>query len=71
MVQISTYLYELIATSALLLKSVESDFAVDSSGFSSGQFMRWLGVKCGKEEDRHRYGHKPISDLTNAYPLAM
>jgi hypothetical protein len=46
------YLYELIATSALPLKSVESDFAVNSSGFSSGQFMRWLDVKDGKEEDR-------------------
>jgi hypothetical protein len=45
-------LYELIATSALPLKSVESDFAVNSSGFSSGQFMRWLDVKDGKEEDR-------------------
>jgi hypothetical protein len=42
----------LIATSALPLKSIEHDFAVDSSGFSTGQFMRWLDVKYGKEEDR-------------------
>jgi hypothetical protein len=26
---------------------IESDFAVDSSGFSTGQFMRWLDVKYG------------------------
>src|SRR5258708_7690937 len=52
---LTPYLYELIATSALPLKSVESDFAVDSSGFSTGQFMRWLDVKYGKEEDRRMW----------------
>jgi transposase len=31
------------------------DFAVDSSGFSTGQFMRWLDVKYGKEEDRRMW----------------
>ena len=49
------YLYELIAASAMPLKSVETDFAVDSSGFSTGQFMRWLDVKYGKEEDRRMW----------------
>ena len=48
-------LYELIATSALPPKSVEEDFAVDSSGFSTGQFMRWVDVKYGKEEDRRMW----------------
>jgi hypothetical protein len=52
---LTPYLYELIATSAMPLKSVESDFAVDSSGFSTGQFMRWLDVKYGKEEDRRMW----------------
>src|SRR5205807_560181 len=52
---LTPYLYELIATSALPLKSIESDFAVDSSGFSTGQFMRWLDVKYGKEEDRRMW----------------
>jgi transposase len=52
---LTPYLYELIATSSLPLKSVESDFAVDSSGFSTGQFMRWLDVKYGKEEDRRMW----------------
>jgi transposase len=49
---LTPYLYELITLSAAPLKSVESDFAVDSSGFSTGQFMRWFDVKYGKEEDR-------------------
>src|SRR5215203_448983 len=52
---LTPYLYELIATSALPLKSVESDFAVDSSGFSTGQFMRWFDAKYGKEEDRRMW----------------
>jgi len=52
---LTPYLYELIATSALPLKSVEQDFAVDSSGFSTGQFMRWFDVKYGKEEDRRMW----------------
>lgn len=52
---LTPYLYDLIATSALPLKSVETDFAVDSSGFSTGQFMRWLDVKYGKEEDRRMW----------------
>ncbi|HYX29844.1 MAG TPA: transposase [Pyrinomonadaceae bacterium] len=52
---LTPYLYELITTSSLPLKSIESDFAVDSSGFSTGQFMRWIDVKYGKEEDRRMW----------------
>jgi hypothetical protein len=47
---LTPYLYELITLSAAPLKSIESDFAVDSSGFSTGQFMRWLDVKYGTKE---------------------
>jgi transposase len=49
---LTPYLYELITLSAKPLQSVESDFAVDASGFSTGQFMRWFDVKYGKQEDR-------------------
>jgi transposase len=49
---LTPYLYELITLSAQPLKAVESDFAVDASGFSTGQFMRWFDAKYGKEEDR-------------------
>jgi transposase len=52
---LTPYLYELIAMSAKPLTSVEEDFAVDSSGFSTGQFKRWLDVKYGKEEDRRMW----------------
>src|ERR1041385_1215773 len=52
---LTPYLYQLIALSAQPLTSVEEDFAVDSSGFSTGQFTRWLDVKYGKEEDRRMW----------------
>jgi transposase len=52
---LTPYLHELIRLSSLALKTVETDFAVDSSGFSTGQFMRWLDVKYGQEEDRRQW----------------
>ena len=52
---LTPYLYELIKLSAAPLKSVETDFAIDSSGFSTGQFMRWFDVKYGKAEDRRMW----------------
>ena len=52
---LTPYLYELIKLSAQPLKSIESDFAVDSSGFSTGQFMRWIDVKYGTKEDRRQW----------------
>jgi transposase len=52
---LTPYLYQLIALSAAPLKAVETDFAVDSSGFSTGQFMRWLDVKYGQMEDRRQW----------------
>ena len=52
---LTPYLYELIKLSAQPLKSIESDFAVDSSGFSTGQFMRWFDVKYGTKEDRRMW----------------
>jgi transposase len=40
-------LHELIAKSATPLRAVESQFAVDSSGFSSSRFERWYDQKYG------------------------
>lgn len=45
--EMTAYLKELIVTSSLPLRGVEWDFAVDSSGFSTGQFTRWLHAKYG------------------------
>src|SRR5712691_3905614 len=52
---LTPHLYQLVTISSLPLKAIETDFAVDSSGFSTGQFMRWLDVKYGKEEDRRMW----------------
>src|SRR4029078_9642362 len=52
---LTPFLYQLIALSAQPLKSIESDFTIDSSGFSTGQFMRWLDVKYGTKEDRRMW----------------
>jgi transposase len=37
----------------LPLKSIESDFAADSSGFATGQFSRWFDAKYGEEKQQH------------------
>ena len=52
---LTPYLHELIKISAMPLKPIEEKFAVDSSGFSTGQFMRWLDVKYGSKEDRRMW----------------
>jgi hypothetical protein len=44
-------LKELVAVSSLPLKAVETDFAVDSSGFSTSRFVRWFNRKFGRETD--------------------
>lgn len=50
---LTPYLKQLIAESSLPLKSVETAFAVDSSGFSTSSYVRWFDVKYGKDEDWH------------------
>jgi transposase len=52
---LTPYLKELISLSAQPLIAVEEDFALDSSGFSTGQFMRWFDVKYGQKEDRRMW----------------
>jgi transposase len=39
----------------LLLKAVESNFAVDSSGFSTLRFVRWFNRKYGREVDNRAW----------------
>lgn len=47
---ITPILKELIRLSASPLSSVEKDFAVDSSGFSTSRFGRWFDHKWGREK---------------------
>jgi transposase len=53
MESLTPYLKQMIADSSLPLQSIENDFAVDSSGFSTTQFVRWFDVKYGKDENWH------------------
>jgi transposase len=55
--EVSTpYLQMLIEESSLPLASIEEDFAVDSSGLSTGVFQRWSEAKWGKV--RTEFGEK-------------
>ena len=55
MEELTPYLQSLITESSKALKAVETDFAVDSSGFSTGQFVRWIDVKYGEKEDARQW----------------
>jgi transposase len=46
-------LRELIQISSFPLKSVEVDFAVDSSGFSTSRYVRWYNARYGHEQENH------------------
>lgn len=48
MESLTPYLKQLITESALPLKAVEWDFAVDSSGFATAKSVRWLHQKYSK-----------------------
>ena len=53
MESLTPYLKLLIAESAKPLQSIETDFAVDASGFSTCNYVRWFDVKYGKNESWH------------------
>lgn len=48
-------LLAMIERSSLPLKSVETEFATDSSGFSTSTFGRWFTAKYGREIDFHEW----------------
>lgn len=53
--ELADTLKTLIAASSLPLKSVETNFAVDSSGFSTSRFVRWYNKKYGRETDNREW----------------
>jgi transposase len=50
--ELTPVLRDLIIQSSLPLRSVETDFAADSSGFTTSRFTRWFDVKYGKERTK-------------------
>jgi transposase len=53
--ELTRILKTLIEQSAAPLKAVESDFAVDSSGFATSVYSRWFDHKYGKERSRQTW----------------
>src|SRR3989339_693759 len=53
--EITELLKKLIVITALPLKNIETDFAVDSSGFSTSLYDRWLNVRTQKVERRRHW----------------
>jgi transposase len=56
--ELTDVLKRLIIESSLPLKAIESDFAVDSSGFSTGIYQKWVQAKWGTK------GHSITKNLT-------
>ncbi len=52
---LTAYLKQLITESSLPLKSVEHDFAVDSSGFSTGVHQKWLQAKWHRGAEKNEF----------------
>lgn len=53
--QTTPILERLIETSSLPFKAIETEFAVDSSGFSSCKFDRWYDEKWGRVKSEHSW----------------
>lgn len=65
--RITIYLKHLVNVSGLPLQEVERDFAIDSSGFSLGQYGRWFDVRLGERSDKKKYAklHICVGTKTN------
>jgi len=53
--EMTPILTHLVTMSALPLKAVETDFAVDSTGFSTCRYVRWFDHKWGKEQVKREW----------------
>jgi transposase len=53
--ELTPLLKALIEQSASVLKSVETDFAIDSSGFSTKTYSPWYGYKYGSNRRREKW----------------
>ena len=69
---IEPILHQLITTSAAPLSAVESQFAVDSTGFGTQQFYRHFTAKYGREETWRNYVklHALVGTKTNVIASA-
>lgn len=62
---ITPALYEMVRISALPLKAIETDFAIDSTGFSSTQLVgQWKGAKYGEKQQRMQHDWLTLHAMT-------
>ncbi|HZT36116.1 MAG TPA: transposase, partial [Nitrososphaera sp.] len=50
---LTPYLFHLITQSAIPLKTVETAFATDASGFRTQGYVRWFNSRYGEEQENH------------------
>ncbi len=53
--EMTPVLRQLVTLSALPLKAVETDFAADSTGFTTSRFVRWYDHKWGREQTKREW----------------
>ncbi len=65
--ELTPILHALIEESAKPLAAIETDFAVDSSGFSSSEYRRWFSTKYGREMAASKFlkAHIMVGTKTN------
>lgn len=51
--EMTPILKELVVRSSLPMRAIETDFATDSSGFSSSRYVRWFDEKYGVKKSGH------------------
>jgi transposase len=67
------FLYQLIERSAWPLRSIETTFAPDSTGFSTSRFVRWFDEKYGQERSGREWvkAHVMTGTKTNVVTTAI
>ena len=71
--ELTSVLEQLVTLSSLPLRSIETNFAPDSSGFSTSRFLRWFNRKYGRETDNREWvkAHVLCGVRTNVVVSAM
>lgn len=53
--ELTPILTDLVTLTSLPLRDVETDFAIDSTGFGTSQFQRWFSFKHGREVNSRKW----------------
>lgn len=64
---VTPMLLKLIWITALPLRNIETDIAIDSSGFSTSRFQQWFNVRTGKDSKKRHWkkAHLSVGVKTN------